>query len=167
MALAARGAAVDIDRILAEHLDAVWNDLKKLNDLAVTCLRQGQPALAERTLRRVHASDPTNSGVMQGKNQQAYELLAEAVATRPDAASLQFNLGGVLASLGRNEEALEHIESSERLGNDGARLFVAKSKVLVRLGRIDEARSTLERGSRLYPQHAEIRELLAIFQGEG
>jgi tetratricopeptide (TPR) repeat protein len=176
MALATRGAAVDTDRILAEHLDAVWNDLKKLNDLAVTCLRQGQPGLAERALRRVLASDPTNPGVvsnlavalqMQGKNQQAYELLADAVAARPDDASLQFNLGGVLASLGRNQEALEHIERSERLGNDGARLFIAKSKVLVRLGRIDEARSTLERGSRLDPQNGEIRELLAILQDGG
>ena len=104
---------------------------------------------------------------MQGKNQQAYQLLSQAVAARPDDASLQFNLGGVLAALGRNQEALGHIEQSERLGNDGARLFVAKSKVLVRLGRIDDARSTLERGSRLYPQHAEISELLAILQGGG
>jgi len=176
MKLAGGGASVDTDRILAEHMDAVWNDLKKLNELAVTCLRQGQPALAERALRRVHTSDPTNTGVvsnlavalqMQGKNQQAYELLAEAVAARPDAAALQFNLGGVLASLGRDEEALHHIERSESLGNDGARLFVAKSKVLVRLNRVDEARSTLERGSSLHPQHAEIRELLAILQGGG
>jgi tetratricopeptide (TPR) repeat protein len=175
MKLAGEGAVVDTDRILAEHLDAVWNDLKKLNELAVVCLRQGQPALAERALRRVHASDPTNPGVvsnlavalqMQGKNQQAYELLAHAVAARPDAVGLQFNLGGVLASLGRDEEALQHIEHSERLGNDGARLFVAKSKILVRLGRVDEARSTLERGQRLHPQHAEIRELLGILQGQ-
>jgi len=176
MKLAGGGSAVDTDRILAEHLDAVWNDLKKLNELAVVCLRQGQPALAERALRRVHASDPTNSGVisnlavalqMQGKSQQAYELLSEAVAARPDAAALQFNLGGVLASLGRDEEALQYIETSERLGNNSARLYVAKSKVLVRLDRIDEAWSTLERGSSLHPQDAEIRELLAILQGGG
>jgi predicted AlkP superfamily phosphohydrolase/phosphomutase/Tfp pilus assembly protein PilF len=176
MKLAGGGAAVDTDRILAEHLDAVWNDLKKLNELAVVCLRQEQPALAERALRRVHASDPTNSGVvsnlavalqMQGKHQEAYELLAEAVAARPDSAALHFNLGGVLASLGRDEEALVHIEGSERLGNNSGKLFVAKSKVLVRLGRIDQARSTLERGQRLYPQHAEIGELLAILRDGG
>jgi predicted AlkP superfamily phosphohydrolase/phosphomutase/Flp pilus assembly protein TadD len=176
MALAGQGVVGDTDQILDEHLDAVWNDLKKLNDLAVVCLRQRKPDLAERALRRVLGSDPTNPGVisnlavalqMQGKHQQALELLSDAVAARPDDASLQFNLGGVLASLGRNEEALVHVNRSERLGNDGDRLFVAKSKILVRLGRVDEARATLERGLRRYPQHAEIGELLAILQGGG
>jgi Flp pilus assembly protein TadD len=154
----------------------VWNDLKKLNDLAVVCLRQRHPELAERALRRVLESDPTNPGVvsnlaialqMQGKRAEALELFEGAVAARPDDTTLQFNLGAMLASFDRNEQALEHLEASQRLGNSGARLYVAKSKVLVRLGRVDDARTVLEEGARRHPDDAEIRELLAVLQGPG
>jgi len=176
MALAARGVPVDTGEILDRHLRAVWNDLKKLNDLAVVCLRQQHPELAERALTRVLESDPTNPGVisnlaialqMQGKRADALDLLERAVAARPDDANLQFNLGAMLASFDRNEQALEHFEASERLGNSGVRLYVAKSKVLVRLDRVDDARTVLEEGSRQHPDSAEIRELLAVLQGSG
>ncbi len=171
--LADRGVDVDATGMLTRAMDAVWNDLKSLNSVAVVCLRRGQPALAERALRRVHASDPTNPGVvsnlavalqMQGDFEGAADVLADAVRARPDVPDLQFNLGAVLAALGRNEEAIEHLEAAERLGDRSPELLVAQAKVLVRMGRVDDGRRVLEDAATLYPDHQEIHELLGILR---
>lgn len=176
LALAAQGRPLDVDGILSRHLDAVQGDLKRLNDLAVVCLRQGRPAIAERALRRVLGSDPSNPGVagnlavalqMQGKGEEAAEVLADAAEARPDDGQLRFNLGAVLASLGRNEEALEAIEAAQRLGTRGPRVSSAKAKVLVRSGRIAEAESELAAAAQKWPDDAELRELLAALRQGG
>jgi predicted AlkP superfamily phosphohydrolase/phosphomutase/Tfp pilus assembly protein PilF len=174
--LAAQGRPLATDRILEAHLAAVSTDLKRLNDLAVICLRQRRPELAERALERVLESDPTNPGVasnmavalqMQGRREEAAAVLERAVNAHLDDASLRFNYGAVLASLNRNQEALREFEAAERLGAEGARMIVARAKVLVRLGRADEARQLLEEGGRQYPDHPEIVELLAVLQSGG
>jgi len=174
LVLAAQGRPVDTARILEDHLNAVETDLKKLNDLAVVCLRQGRPELAERALKRVLESDPTNPGVasnlgialqMQGRGSEAAEVLGRTVEARPEDGNLRFNYGAVLASLGRHEEALRQFDAAERAGAEAPRMVTAKAKVLVRLGRIDEGRRVLEAGAKKYPDHAEIRELLGVLQG--
>ncbi len=176
LALGAEGQPVDADRLLEQQLAAVAGDIKKLNDLAVTCLQQGLPALAEHALRRVYESDPTNPGVIgnlatalqaQGRSAEAAGLLRDGVSSRPNDGSLRFNYAAVLAALGRDAEALEQLETLERFGAKSARLVAAKAKVLVRLGRVDEARRLLEAGARTHPENAEIRELLAAFEGDG
>jgi predicted AlkP superfamily phosphohydrolase/phosphomutase/Tfp pilus assembly protein PilF len=174
--LAAQGRPLAADRILEAHLAAVSTDLKRLNDLAVICLRQRRPELAERALERVLESDPTNPGVasnmavalqMQGKRKEAAAVLERAVGAHLDDASLRFNYGAVLASLDRNEEALREFDAAQRLGAEGARMTVARAKVLVRLGRVDQARRELEEGGRHYPDNPEIDELLAVLQSGG
>jgi predicted AlkP superfamily phosphohydrolase/phosphomutase/tetratricopeptide (TPR) repeat protein len=174
--LADQGRPLATDRILEAHLAAVSTDLKRLNDLAVVCLRQRRPELAERALERVLESDPTNPGVasnmavalqMQGKREEAAAVLERAVSAHLDDASLRFNYGAVLASLDRNQEALREFDAAERLGAEGARLIVARAKVLVRLGRVDEAHQLLEENRRRYPDQPEIVELLAVLQGGG
>jgi len=172
--IAEQGRPVDVDGILERHLAAVETDLKKLNDLAVICLRQRRPELAERALRGVLASDPTNPGVasnmavalqMQGRSEEAVAVLGRAVNARGDDPGLRFNYGAVLASLDRNEQALEQFEAAARLGQGDARLTAARAKVLVRLGRADDARRVLEEGRRRFPASAEIGELLAALEG--
>jgi tetratricopeptide (TPR) repeat protein len=174
--LAAAGRPVDVDALLAGHLEAVRGDLKRLNELAVICLRNHRPALAERALETVLASDPTNFGVLsnlavalqlQGKSDRAAEILERAVVQRPDDPSLQFNLGATLASLQRHEEALRHLERARQLGSSDPRIYTAISKVLVRMGRPDEARQMLEEGRRLHPDSAEIGELLGALEAGG
>jgi Tfp pilus assembly protein PilF len=174
--LAAQGRPLAADRILEAHLAAVETDLKRLNDLAVICLRQRRPELAERALDRVLESDPTNPGVasnmavalqMQGRREEAAAVLERAVNAHLDDANLRFNYGAVLASLDRNQDALREFEAAARLGAEGARMIVARAKVLVRLGRVDEARQLLEEGGRRYPGNPEIDELLVVIQGGG
>jgi tetratricopeptide (TPR) repeat protein len=168
--LAARGRPIDTDGMLEAHLAAVQNDIKRLNQLAVVCLRQHRPDFAERALRPIVESDPSNVGVlsnmaaalqMQGRGQEAIRMLADAVRARPGDADLHFNHGAVLASLGRHDEALSEFKASQRLGKRGPSVVIAKAKVLVRLNRIGEARAELEAGARTYPEHREILQLLA------
>ena len=174
--LADRGRPLDVDSILQRHYQAVEGDLKRLNDLAVICLRNRRLAMAERALEGVLASDPSNPGVasnmavalqMQGKSDEAVRVLERTVAARPDDAGLRYNLGAVLASQDRAKEALLHFDAAAKLGSGDARLFPARAKMLVRLGRVDEARQVLEEGARRFPNHPEIRELLTVLQNGG
>jgi predicted AlkP superfamily phosphohydrolase/phosphomutase/Tfp pilus assembly protein PilF len=172
--LAGQDRSVDTDAVLRQHMDAVKHDLMKLNELAVICLRQGRPLLAEQILKQVLVSDPSNVGVasnlavalqQQGKSNEAAAILESSVMARPDDLALRFNLAAVLASLGRNQQALDHLDEAEQRGLVEARLYVARSKVLVRMGKLDEARESLELGARRHPGHPEIKELLAALDG--
>ena len=62
--LARQGRSLAIEEILERHFETVERDLKRLNDFAVVCLRQQRPDWAERALRLVLESDPSNPGVL-------------------------------------------------------------------------------------------------------
>lgn len=174
--LALAGESQNVEEILERHLRAVRNDLKKLNDFAVVCLRQRRPDWAERALQGVLESDPTNAGVLsnlavaqqlQGRLEDAADTLERAVQARPNDGSLRFNYGAMQAALGRDREALDQFAEVERLGISGPRLFAAKGKVLFRLNRVDEARAVLLEGARRFPDHEEIRALLEALTDQG
>ncbi len=170
LGLAARGAGVDVEPVLRKAFEASKGDLKRLNRFSVVCLRYRRPDWAERALKLLLQSDPSNAGVLsnlaaalqqQGKLEEAAEILDRAVQARPDDGSLHYNRGAVLAALGRFDEALTEFDAAARLGKHGPRVYAARAKMLVRLGRIDEARGVLEEGVAKNPGSRELRELLA------
>ncbi len=167
--LARAGRPIDVDRLLAAHLRAVRGDLKRLNDFAVVCLNEGRPRWAEKALRRLLASDPTNFGVlsnlaaalqMQGRTAEAAEIFSRAVTSHPDNARLRYNYGAALAALGRWEEARTQLEKARELGLSGPRVYAALAKVQFRLGDLEAVRRTLEEGLRKNPGDRELGELL-------
>jgi len=170
LALAARGARVDVEPILERAFEASKGDLKRLNRFSVVCLRYRRPDWAERALKLLLESDSTNAGVLsnlaaalqqQGKLEEAAGILDRAVRARPDDGSLHYNRGAVLAALGRFDEALAEFDEAARLGKTGPRVYAARAKMLVRLGRIDEARRVLQEGVRRNPGSRELQELAA------
>ncbi|MFI4974621.1 MAG: sulfotransferase [Caulobacterales bacterium] len=91
------------------------DDIRAPYSLAVIDIRRGRLESARRRLKLVTRRDPTlfpaqhNLGsVCQalGHWREAAEAFAQAVAVRPDAVELRFNLATALAILGRTDEAV-------------------------------------------------------------
>jgi len=166
--LAEGGLPVDVDGVLQAHYDAVKGDLKRLNAFSVICLRHRQPAWAEKALKTLLASDPTNAGLLsnmaavqqqQGKTREAEKTMARAVAARPDDGALRYNHGAILAALGQLNEALAELRKAAQLGKTGPRVYAAQAKMLVQLNRIDEARGALQEGLQKNPGNPQLQDL--------
>ncbi len=108
LAIVLEGAAVDqrvaVDPLLEPAFAALRTDLDGLGSLARLCLRHGQNAWAERLLRDVLDSAPTDTPA----------LLA---------------LGRALAALGRHEEARASYARARELGLEGPELDAAEAAV--------------------------------------
>lgn len=167
--LADGGLPVDVNGVLQVHYDAVKGELKRLNAFSVICLRHGQSAWAEKALKTLLASDPTNTGLLsnmaavlqqEGKLGESEKMLERAVASRPDDGALRYNHGAILAALGRLNEALGEFRKAATLGKTGPRIYAAQAKMLVQLNRIDEAKKALEEGLRKNPGNPQLKDLL-------
>ena len=113
--------------------------LQALYEEALGSHKRGDLAAAESLYRQVLAAAPASFaarhmlGVLcaqQGAIPEALDLLATAVAQKPDAHDAQFNYGNVLKKAGRTEEALAAYDRAlERKPDYGAAL-AARAEVL-------------------------------------
>jgi protein O-GlcNAc transferase len=124
----------------------------------------GDWVAAERLCRLILASDGdhfgalTLLGILLARTQrlpEAAELLARAVAVRPDDAAALNNYGQLLRDLGRPARALECYERALTLRTDYAEAHNNRGNALHSLARFDEALASYERALALrgdYPE---------------
>ena len=129
--------------------------LKALYEEAAQHHRRGELATAEELYRRLLAAAPGSFaarhmlGVLkaqQGATDEALELLAEALAQKPDAADVLFNYGNVLKGAGRLQEAALSYDRALAARPDYAGARAARAELrnlngnaLREAGRLDEA----------------------------
>src|SRR5215470_2618053 len=106
-----------------------------------------------------------------GRNKEAYDDLARAVALKPDNSDYQANLGYVLWKLGRFPEAISAERSAIRLDDKNGSAHYQLGRFLLRLGDkkdLNESISELRRAQALDPRQYEIRfELIAAYRELG
>lgn len=137
-----------------------------LEALATTALRRGEPAVAERLLRRaVDAASRDNKNprggeasyllgqalVRQGKDAEADESFAKAAWNRQWAGPSLVERSRIAAVQGDLAEALELAERARAVTPDDARAYVLQTVQLRALGREGEASTVLEELRRLDP----------------
>ena len=117
--------------------------LQALYEEALGNHRRGELAAAEQLYRELLAAAPSSFaarhmlGVLraqQGATQEALELLAEALAQKPDAPDALFNYANVLKGTGRAEEALAAYDRALAARPDYAAAHAARAELLNRKG---------------------------------
>ncbi len=135
--------------------------LQALYEEALGSHRRGELAAAEQLYRELLAAAPASFaarhmlGVLraqQGATQEALELLAEALAQKPDAPDALFNYANVLKGAGRQEEALAAYDRALAARPDYAAAHAARAELLNRrgndlreAGRLEEALGCYDR----------------------
>jgi hypothetical protein len=97
----------------------------------------------------------------RGRDDEAFEHFARAVAARPSLADAQYNLGVLLYERGRMEEAAEHYRSAIRFRPDYEEAHCNLGAILFRQGRLDEAAGHFREAVRLRPEDQVARDNLA------
>jgi protein O-GlcNAc transferase len=136
---------------------------------AVAHHQAGRLAEAERLYRQVCAADPDHFAALhrlgvvahQLGRPEAPDLLARAVALRPDVAEAHNDLGVVLGARGRLAEAAAAFERAAALRPDYAEAHANLAGALRRLGRTEQAVACYERVAVLAPNSAGAHNNLA------
>lgn len=81
----------------------------------------------------------------QGRMQEAWELLGNALKLEPDNREYRYHLGLVALDLGRPEEALRYLAPIEPLGEQFPPIYNALARAYRRSGDLDRSRKYLER----------------------
>ena len=144
---------------------------------AVQHHQAGRLAEAEPFYRQVLAADPGhvdslhNLGLLAqqtGRGDLALDLIARAVALRPDLAVLHYSLGGALKLQARLDHAVGAYRQAIVLRPDYAEAHYNLANALRDQGRADDAASAYREVVRLQPGHAWAHYSLgAIFQARG
>ena len=135
--------------VLDGALDAYPEHADLLYARAMIAERIDRLDVLERDLRAIIAHDPNHAEALNAlgytladrtdRYQEAYELVARALALAPDEYHIIDSMGWVLYRLGRHEEAAEHLRRSYVL-DPHPDVAAHLGEVLWTLGRRDEAR---------------------------
>ncbi len=131
---------------------------------AIQAHQTGNLAAAERLYLQLMADVPGEVsarhllGVVraqQGRNAEALELMAAALAIRPDAPEILANHGNVLMTLGRLDEALASYDRALAAKPDHVPAWVRRGMALREMGRHAEALASQDRALALAPGFVE------------
>ncbi len=131
--------------------------------------RRGDSDAAIRDLRQLLRERPGDATVQNALGytladrdrnlEEAYTLIAAALAQTPDNAAVLDSMGWVLFRQGRLPEALEYLKRANDLGDD-AEIDLHLGEVQWALGDRDAARTTWQRALDAYPNDARLKERL-------
>ena len=97
-----------------------------------------------------------------GQTDDAHAYLTRALNLRPDAGTIQIELGNNLVRNGRESEALEVYETVEKKSPGNTEVLRLMADVLARLGRDAEALAKLEQSVKVRPNDWEANYLLGV-----
>ena len=127
---------------------------------AVTFMRGGDPAMAERVCRQALREFPRDANLLtllgatlikQQKPDEAEKPLSRAVQLFPEFSRAFEGLAEVFILQGKLPAALEHLQRAARLEPDSASIKMKLARVLSGLGRDDDAGKAFEESFRLTP----------------
>jgi tetratricopeptide (TPR) repeat protein len=154
-----------LDAGLAQYPDSL--DLRMSRVFAYE--RRGDSDAAIRDLRQLLRERPGDATVQNALGytladrdrnlEEAYALIAAALAQTPDNAAVLDSMGWVLFRQGRLPEALEYLKRANDLGDD-AEIDLHLGEVQWALGDRDAARTTWQRALDAYPNDARLKERL-------
>ncbi len=117
--------------------------------------QQGRLEATEQDLRNILKYDPHNATALNAlgyiltdttdRHEEAYELIRQALALKPEEPAILDSMGWVLYNLGRLEEALPHLQKAMAAYPD-QEIAAHLGEVLWQLGREDEAREVWREG---------------------
>jgi tetratricopeptide (TPR) repeat protein len=158
-------AMVILDAGLAQYPDSL--DLRMSRVFAYE--RRGDSDAAIRELRQLLRERPGDATVQNALGytladrdrnlDEAYALIAAALAQTPDNAAVLDSMGWVLFRQGRLPEALEYLKRANDLGDD-AEIDLHLGEVQWALGDRDAARATWQQALEAYPNDSRLKERL-------
>lgn len=140
-------------------------------EIAAAHHRAGDLATAEAMCRKILAVQPDHAGSLHrlgliafatGRDDEALELLANAIAHWPGVAQWHSDLGVVHRRRGQLEEAVACHERARALRSDLHFIHFNLGNTLHDLGRLEEAIASYRRGLKLKPDHADGHYNLAL-----
>ena len=138
--------------------------LDRLLATAIGQHRMGKLAEAERTYRKILASDPGHAdclhllGIVEhqrGRHEEAVDLIGRAIARGAALPHYHYNLGLPLAALGRQAEAAAQFRAAIALNSDYAEAHTSLGDALRDQGLAEEALASYGRAAALRPLSAE------------
>ena len=99
--------------------------------------------------------------VRQGRLDEAFGHLQEAVRLMPDNGDAQDNLGSLLGKLGRFNEAIDHFQNAIKLKPNNADAYCDLADALTFEGHLDEAMTAYQAALKLKPEIPDVHEKLA------
>jgi tetratricopeptide (TPR) repeat protein len=136
------------------------NQAQLLFRQAVELHKKGDLAAAEKLYRQILAADPRHFDTLhmlgilsaqQGREAEALEQLAAALAINPGDAKAWFNAANVQRSSARFAEALASYDKALALGSGGAEILIGRAAALRELERFEEALASLDKVLALRP----------------
>jgi tetratricopeptide (TPR) repeat protein len=159
------GAMAILDAGLAQYPDSL--DLRMSRVFAYE--RRGDSDAAIRDLRQLLRERPGDATVQNALGytladrdrhlEEAYALIAAALAQTPDNAAVLDSMGWVQFRQGRLPEALDYLKRANELGDD-AEIDLHLGEVQWALGDRDAARATWQRALEAYPNDVRLKERL-------
>lgn len=154
-----------LDAGLAQYPDSL--DLRMARVFAYERLGDSDASIRDlRQLLRERPGDPTVQNALgytladrDRSHDEAYALIAAALALMPDNAAVLDSMGWVLFRQGRLQEALTYLQRANGLGDD-AEIDLHLGEVQWALGDRDAARATWQRALEANPNEARLKERL-------
>jgi tetratricopeptide (TPR) repeat protein len=154
-----------LDEALAEYPD--HDALRASKALLLERAKRSSDALKEmRILVRERPDDPTALNMLgytlvdRTRNyQEGYDLIARALQMMPDNGPVLDSMGWALHRLRRDEEALPYLQRAHERARD-PEIALHLGEVLWSLDRRDEARKTWEEALAVFPDHADLKEIV-------